>query len=152
MHRPKINNMTVMRPPRQHPNPDHWNALRVVALERDGHSCRCCPNDSASGIPLEIHHRHYETWGWERLEDVITLCVLCHDAITSRIRETTEYTVAPPERQPRPERPTVTTVTVTVTEVSERRDRPTRPTVTASTVTVEPSSGSAFPPRDKPIR
>jgi hypothetical protein len=35
---------------------------------------------------MELHHRHYDTWGNEGLEDVVLLCVSCHDAITSTIR------------------------------------------------------------------
>jgi hypothetical protein len=35
---------------------------------------------------MELHHRHYDTWGEEGFEDVILLCVSCHDAITSVIR------------------------------------------------------------------
>lgn len=152
MYRPKINDKNVTRPSHPHPNPDYWNALRVAALERDGHACRCCPNDTASGVPLEIHHRHYENWGHELLEDVVTLCVLCHDAITSRIRETTEYMIAPAERMARPDMPTVTPQTVTVQGVPERRDRPNRPTVQTSPVRVQSAPRAGPPPRDKPQR
>ena len=28
--------------------------MRLAALERDGYACRCCPNDAASGVTLEI--------------------------------------------------------------------------------------------------
>jgi len=152
MYRPKINGKNVMRPQRQHPRPDHWNALRIAALERDGRACRCCPNDTASGVPLEVHHRHYETWGHETLDDVITLCVLCHDAITSRIRETTEYMIAPAERMARPDRPTVTTRGVTVEGPSERRDRPELPNIRTVPVSVSPAPRFGLPPRDKPRR
>lgn len=152
MHRPKINGLTVMRPSHPHPNPSHWDSLRVSALERDGHACRCCPNDAASGIPLEIHHRHYANWGHESLDDVVTLCVLCHDAITSRIRETTEYTVAPPERMARPEKPTVALQPVTVSGPREVRERPAIPSVKTSPVSVEVAPRGGLPPRDKPQR
>lgn len=150
--RPKINGLNVMRPPKSHPNPDHWNEIRMAALERDGFACRCCPNDSASGIPLEIHHRHYENWGKEQLEDVVTLCVTCHDAITSRIRETTEYLIAPPERVPRPDRPTVTTQDVAVLGEVPRMQRADRPTVTLGSVSVQSKPSNNLPPRDKPKR
>lgn len=152
VHRPRINGLSVMRPPRDHPNPKLWNELRIAALERDGHACRCCPNDAASGVPLEIHHRHYETWGRETLADVVTLCVLCHDAITSRIRETTEYTIAPAERMPRADRPATTVATVAVDGEPERRERVERPAVSTPRVTVEPSRHTGLPPRDRPRR
>lgn len=152
MHRPKINGLSVMRPPHPHPNLAHWNNLRIAALERDGHACCCCPNDAGSGVPLEIHHRHYANWGHETLDDVVTLCVLCHDAITSRIRETTEYTIAPPERMARPDMPTVTTQTVIVQGIPPRRERNSLPTVMSSAVNVQPVPRAGLPPRDKPKR
>ena len=152
MHRPKINDKNVMRPARQHPNPGHWAEVRAAALERDGQACRCCPNDTASGVSLEIHHRHYGTWGQEGLGDVVTLCVLCHDAITSRIRQTTEYKIASPERVAQRDRPTVTTQPVAVQSAPERRDRPGLPSVRAAAVRVAPVLRTVLPLRDKPHR
>jgi len=150
--RPKINDRNVMRPACQHPNPDHWAEVRTAALHRDGQACRCCPNDIASGVSLQIHHRHYGNWGQEAIEDLVTLCVLCHDAITSRIRETTEYNIVPPERMVRPDRPTVTTRTVTVQGTPERRDRPELPRGRPASVGVGPVLPTVPPPRDKPQR
>lgn len=152
MNRPKINDKKVLRPPHQHPNPEHWGHVRTAALERDGQACRCCPNDTASSVSLQIHHRHYGNWGQEALDDVVTLCVLCHDAITSRIRATTEYNIEPPERMARPAIPTVTPQTVTVQGKPEQRDRPELPSVRTAPIRVELGLRAVPPPRDRPRR
>ena len=36
---------------------------------------------------MDLHHRHYNTFGAEALHDVVMLCRSCHEAITSRIRD-----------------------------------------------------------------
>jgi len=152
MFRPKINGKNVTRPSHPHPNPGHWDEVRAAALERDGHSCRCCPNDAASGVSLEIHHRHYNTWGRETVDDVVTLCVLCHDAITSRIRETTEYKIVSAKVMPRADTPTVTPALVSVRGEVAPKERPVRPTVMLTRVSIQPSLTAGLPPRDKPSR
>ena len=76
------------RPRGSHPNLAHWNLIRNQALERDGHQCRCCEAkdgdvyDGFGKVRLEVHHRHYRTFGKETLDDVTTLCTVCHRAIT----------------------------------------------------------------------
>ena len=87
-----INGKKALRPGAAHPDPAHWEALRASKLAEQGNACACCPNDAAS-YPLELHHRHYENWGKEQPEDVVILCRLCHDYITSRFRFTDEYKV-----------------------------------------------------------
>ena len=82
-----INGRRVIRPPSAHPNPVHWDKIRQEALARDGNACRCCPATAQDGYRLEVHHRHYDNWGHEKLEDVVCVCVACHDAITDRMRE-----------------------------------------------------------------
>lgn len=59
----------------RHPNPQHWHNIRKAALERDGYRCVTC--NSTEG--LNCHHRTYERWGREWLEDVSTLCRECHE-------------------------------------------------------------------------
>ena len=81
----KIDGRLVMRPAKYHPNPEEWYGLRdLVILEQDN-ECGVCWR-SGEHYKMELHHRHYDTWGNENLEDVILLCVSCHDAITSVIR------------------------------------------------------------------
>src|SRR5687768_4842718 len=73
------------RPFEQHPHPRHWEDVRQAALRRDA-GCRAC----GSMERLEVHHRTYERWGHEILDDVTTLCRDCHDLITGaqmRIRD-----------------------------------------------------------------
>ena len=80
-----IDGHLVTRPARFHPDPEAWYALRdLVILEQDN-ECGVCWR-SGEHYKMELHHRHYDTWGSEAMEDVILLCVSCHDAITSVIR------------------------------------------------------------------
>ena len=80
------NGHRIARPAANHPNLDHWYALRRAALERDLFAWRTCWRDEADGFALKCHHRHYDTWGHERLEDVVMLCVPCHDLHTNDVR------------------------------------------------------------------
>jgi hypothetical protein len=82
----KIAGRLTKRPSSAHPNPSHWMNLREQALAKANHECRCCPASSDKGYRLELHHRHYDTFGNENLDDVIVLCRQCHEAITSRLR------------------------------------------------------------------
>lgn len=59
-----------------------WRLKRREILKRDNYECRTC----CSKEDLEVHHRHYRNLGNEELDDLITLCIQCHDAITSSIR------------------------------------------------------------------
>ena len=102
-----INGKRAMRPAGNHPRPSHWENLRALKLEEQESACACCPNDSKSGYQLELHHRHYENWGNEKPEDVVILCSLCHEYITSRYRVLDDYKVEagtlPPPRPGLPE-------------------------------------------------
>ena len=71
----------VMRPAQNHPNPAHWQALREDRIAAQGGSCGVCWRPGA-----DLHHRHYDTWGEEKAEDVVFLCRECHEAITTVIR------------------------------------------------------------------
>lgn len=59
-----------------------WKAKCEVVLQRDGHSCRTC----GLRTDLEVHHVTYERFTHEDLEDLITLCRECHEAITCVFR------------------------------------------------------------------
>lgn len=59
---------------------EHWRNLRKSVLERDGRTCRHC----GSGKHLRVHHITYARRGFEKLEDLITLCEDCHDKIHRR--------------------------------------------------------------------
>src|SRR4029453_6746375 len=55
-----------------------WRRIREACLKRDGYRCRLCnsPDD------LQAHHRTYERFGREDLNDLTTLCASCHDVVT----------------------------------------------------------------------
>jgi 5-methylcytosine-specific restriction endonuclease McrA len=57
----------------------HWRELRRTVRVRRGNRCEAC-GATAAEKPLELHHRHYDTLGRERPEDVRLLCVDCHRA------------------------------------------------------------------------
>ena len=52
-----------------------WAILKRQVHLRDGYRCRLCGRD---GVPLHVHHCTYENYAQERLEDLITLCAVCH--------------------------------------------------------------------------
>lgn len=86
----KINGRKVRRPRGNHPDSAHWMQLRELrkALQTvDGsvHCATCWDTQSERNL-FDLHHRHYDNWGQERIEDVVLLCRPCHEAITNRIR------------------------------------------------------------------
>jgi 5-methylcytosine-specific restriction endonuclease McrA len=54
-----------------------WAFKRAGALARDGYRCRLCNSKVA---PLHVHHRTYDRFGHEDLNDLTTLCEKCHNA------------------------------------------------------------------------
>jgi hypothetical protein len=52
-----------------------WAILRKQILRRDKYRCRLCGRDD---VELHVHHRSYENYAQEKLEDLITLCSVCH--------------------------------------------------------------------------
>jgi hypothetical protein len=70
-----------------------WHSLREACLARDGYRCRLCNCPDA----LQAHHRTYERFGREALNDLTTLCASCHDVVTDHQRRTRFATrVLPP--------------------------------------------------------
>src|SRR5689334_574107 len=58
-----------------------WKELRRRAKARDGSRCRIC--DDADPSHLQVHHRRYpKIYGTETLDDLTTLCDLCHELIS----------------------------------------------------------------------
>ena len=56
-----------------------WWTLRKRAMRRAQFKCeRENPSGPRHEGPLEVHHRHYRTFGHEQLEDVEVLCPSCH--------------------------------------------------------------------------
>lgn len=52
----------------------HWQGVRKRSLARVGHRCERC----GIGGSLQVHHKHYETLGRERVCDIEVLCPMCH--------------------------------------------------------------------------
>ena len=80
-----VDKRLVMRPSKNHPNPQYWDALRLAVRISQNNECGVCWRNG-NDYKLELHHRHYDTFGEETIKDVIMLCVSCHEAITSVIR------------------------------------------------------------------
>jgi 5-methylcytosine-specific restriction endonuclease McrA len=53
-----------------------WREKRNAAFAYYGYACTRCPS---TGPILDIHHRHYRTFGFESVEDLDVLCRPCHD-------------------------------------------------------------------------
>jgi 5-methylcytosine-specific restriction endonuclease McrA len=54
-----------------------WQRFKCEIIEQRGHRCERCLHVSAY---LELHHKHYYSFGSERPEDVELLCPKCHKA------------------------------------------------------------------------
>ena len=64
-----------------------WAEKRDARKKIDGNKCQTC-HRHGSDYRLEVHHATYDNFGHEDVEnDLITLCVRCHDAITSVTRQ-----------------------------------------------------------------
>lgn len=61
------------------------NPARLEELRRAGHRCRLC-NMGPPDVVLTVHHRTYERLGQELADDLTTLCMECHRAVTERER------------------------------------------------------------------
>ena len=88
----EIDGYTVMRPSARHPNESHWQMLQVerrkIQVDAKGKvHCGSCWVIEGNQYGFDLHHRHYNRFGAEELEDVVLLCRPCHEAITSRIRD-----------------------------------------------------------------
>jgi ATP-dependent DNA helicase RecQ len=73
-----------MRPKGSQPlrlNPVSYKSLRQQVLRRDGWRCQSCGTTSN----LEIHHKLFRSHSGEDTEDnLITLCVSCHEGVHLR--------------------------------------------------------------------
>ena len=72
---------------RQYIDSDRWrnSPARLEELRRAGHRCRLCNTGPPDSV-LTVHHRTYERLGKEVADDLTTLCVECHLAVTDRER------------------------------------------------------------------
>ncbi len=54
-----------------------WKTLRAQALARAKDRCEVC-GFSKWSVQLEVHHKTYERFKHERLDDLLVVCVSCH--------------------------------------------------------------------------
>lgn len=52
----------------------YWHRKRNKCLSRDEDRCRCCGTDTK----LQVHHKTYDRFGDEELDDLVTVCDSCH--------------------------------------------------------------------------
>jgi hypothetical protein len=87
----------------QYINSSRWrnNPARLEELRRAGHRCRLC-NLGFPDVILTVHHRTYERLGQELADDLTTLCLECHLAVTDRERRRrhAKFLVSPLEFRP----------------------------------------------------
>ena len=72
--------MTQFRPrrPRLRLDPESYNRLRQLVLERDGWRCQHC----GQSTELEVHHiRSRSRLGDDNERNLITLCASCHQVV-----------------------------------------------------------------------
>ena len=98
-----------------------WFAKRKLVLERDNYCCQTCLETER----LEVHHKTYDRLAHEPLEDLITLCHWCHEAITSITRkrryDKRVYTTQDTQRiTPLPKVRHGTPTTLIASEISQR--------------------------------
>lgn len=55
---------------------DHWRELRQAKLLEQDFRCEKCKRKSC----LEVHHKHYDTVGMEKLSDLAVLCADHHES------------------------------------------------------------------------
>ncbi len=74
--------MTLLRPkrPRLRLDPESYRHLRQQVLERDGWRCQHCGRSA----DLQVHHIHPRSrLGGDGEENLVTLCVQCHELLHS---------------------------------------------------------------------
>jgi len=52
-----------------------WQHLRKLKIEWGGYKCERC----GSNKELQVHHKHYKSFGDEMPWDLIVLCPQCHN-------------------------------------------------------------------------
>jgi 5-methylcytosine-specific restriction endonuclease McrA len=66
-----------------------WQKKRKERLKIDGYQCKTCGEDGTN-YQLEIHHKpsaYNDIPNEDIINDLVTLCSICHEAITNSIRQ-----------------------------------------------------------------
>jgi hypothetical protein len=58
-------------------NSDVWSDKRRERLKLDSYRCQKC----GTAENLHVHHRTYKNFMHESMEDLVTVCISCHDLI-----------------------------------------------------------------------
>jgi hypothetical protein len=77
-------------------NSTAWKRLRDAKIKQAGEKCERC-NKSKWSVKLEVHHKNYEHFKREKLDD---LEVVCHDCHTGADKERVAYVEDKQERSP----------------------------------------------------
>lgn len=56
-----------------------WDLKRNERIELDNHTCQICGTTERM---LQVHHRSYKNLGNEPMDDLITVCSVCHEIIS----------------------------------------------------------------------
>ena len=59
----------------EHLRSPFWRELKAKVIRRRGNKCETCKCETCH---LDLHHKHYKTFGRERQKDVKLLCRDCH--------------------------------------------------------------------------
>ncbi|MFZ5773514.1 MAG: HNH endonuclease [Thermodesulfobacteriota bacterium] len=60
----------------QYMRSEEWQNKRKYAIFKAEYRCEDCHKKN---VPLQVHHKHYDSLFREHLEDVVVLCKRCHD-------------------------------------------------------------------------
>jgi 5-methylcytosine-specific restriction endonuclease McrA len=72
------------KPPLLRLDPTSYKTLRQQVLRRDGWRCQSC----GTMLNLEVHHKQFRSHsGHDSEENLITLCVCCHEEMHSPRRD-----------------------------------------------------------------
>jgi len=70
-----------------------WRQIKEICIQMNGFICQRCgsPGRQIGGFKiLQVHHKTYERFGCEDLEDLECVCMQCHQRIHKR-RVTNEF-------------------------------------------------------------
>jgi 5-methylcytosine-specific restriction endonuclease McrA len=75
----------------------HWQNIREERIKIDNYCCRTC-GVTESEYTLHVHHLRYDLFNENISKDLITLCKYCHEAVTSVIQKSNDYSYGQKEK------------------------------------------------------
>src|SRR3990167_5801721 len=70
----------------------NWPRIREIILKKDNYTCQKCSFHEEKGKELEIHHIIPKIYGGkDQLENIITLCSICHHFAPDHNEEFKKY-------------------------------------------------------------